>query len=156
MVLWFDCVSKISDFHWHSVDKVVILKTGSVQHLEYSHQMSPNPFFICHYFTQSPFPLQLAIVCMLILPFILFTSFEETISASRGKKCKCLPCALFLQGQSGRGVNEWQSVLITKRGYLVLVCLISPNAFQLLMLPNCRLHKAGPFIIARGFCILRA
>lgn len=68
---------------------------------------------------------------------------------ARKKNANALPCALSLQGQNGRGVNEWQSVLITRRGYLGLVCLISPNAFQLLMLPNCRLHRAGPFITAR-------
>lgn len=49
---------------------------------------------------------------------------------------------------SGGGVNEWQSVLITRRGYLGLVRLISPNAFQFLMLPNCRLLRAGPLITA--------
>lgn len=67
----------------------------------------------------------------------------------RKKNANASPCALFPRGQSGRGVNEWQSVLITRRGYLGLVCLISLNAFQFLMLPNCRLHRAGPFVIAR-------
>lgn len=154
MLSWFDCVSKINDFRWHSVDTVD--KICSIQHWKYSHQMSPNLFFICHYFTRSLFPLQLAIDCSLILPFILFTSFEETVSASRRKNANACLARLFLQGQSGRGVNEWQSVLITRRGYLGLVCLISPNVFQLLMLPNCRLHKAGLFIIARVSCILWA
>lgn len=103
--------------------------------------------FIHHCFTKSPLLVQLAIDCFLILLFILSTSSKESVSAGK-KKCKCLSCALFLQGQNGRGVNEWQSVLITRRGYLGLDCLISPNAFQFLMLPNCRLLQAGPFIIA--------
>lgn len=85
-----------------------------------------------HCFRQSPSPMKLAINC--------FPSFKNASARL------LLP---FLQGQSGRGVNEWQSVLITRRGYLGLVRLISRNAFYFLMLPNCRLHKAGPFIIAR-------
>ena len=31
-------------------------------------------------------------------------------------------------GQNGRSVNEWQSILITRRGYSGSVCLISSNA----------------------------
>lgn len=119
-------------------------KIGCIQHQESS--AVPKSLFHTPLFRTITIPSVSTV--FFILPFILSTSSKETVSAGK-EKCKCLPCPLFLQGQNGRGVNEWQSVLISRRGYLGLAGLISPNAFQFLMLPNCRLHQAGPFIIAR-------
>lgn len=122
-------------------------KIGCVQYQSHSRQMPRNPFFsytIVSHNHHSHCSWQLTAL-----------SFSLSFSPPHQEKPFLLArrdanaCSLFLQGQNGRGVNEWQSVLITRRGYLGLVCLISANAFQFLMLPNCRLHQEGPFIMAR-------
>lgn len=108
-----------------------------------------------HCFAQLPLVLSLLKSPSFRL-FIFFTSLKRTslseqVGGRREKKKIQVLCLLlsFLRGQSGRSVNEWQTVLITRRGYLGSLRLISPNAFRFLMRPNCRLHKAGPFIKAR-------